>query len=378
MITRSKGRTRSRTRRICSTLAAAALLLVVALTATSGVGTRPPALLGTHPLAPPVAAADPVHPSVVGINAVTSRLPELRTRVYDAMADAGVKAVRLHVEWPIIEPARGQYDWRETDSMIDNALQRGMDVLGVVTYTPAWAATPEGRQHIHPHPADPQMFADFTRIAAERYRGKVRAWEVWNEPNVETHWAPKPDGALYADLLKRTYTALKAVDPANVVLTGGTSPTVDAPVKISPVTFVSQLYANGAGNYFDAVAMHPYSTPNLLSAPGPEWSSNSDIAGVTRIMQANGQGDKKIWFTEFGAPTVSGHEFGVPPARQAEILVDGIDYLRGLANGGPIYLFDFQDIQTGNSYVELNYGLLRTDFTPKPSYDAVLPLLGGN
>lgn len=356
----SKSRWRRARVRSASIVAALVLVLGSLSTVTSGFGNAA------------------IVPGVIGINAVTSRVEAERDRVYDAVADAGFRAIRLHVEWPVIEPYPGHYSWEETDALVQDAVDRGMQVLGVLTYTPAWAATAEGRKYLHPAPADPQQFADFSKLAAQRYKGKIRYWEVWNEPNVETHWAPEPNGKAYADLLVRTYTALKAVDADNFVITGGTSPTVDTDVKISPDTFIRQVYASGAGDHFDAIAMHPYSTPKLLSEAGEEYSSNSNISQVRAIMGENGQAAKRIWFTEFGAPTVGGHEFGVNEQRQALILLDGVNYMQGLPFAGPIFLFDYQDIDTDNPWVEMHYGLVRSDFTEKPALEAVRRLLEGN
>jgi len=171
------------------------------------------------------------------------------------------------------------------------------------------------------------------------------------------------------------------------VITGGTSPAVDTATEMSPVTFIKGLYDHGAGEFFDAVAMHPYSSPDLLSAPGPVDSSNSNraIKEVSELMASQGQSDKRIWFTEFGAststpgataPDLSGQQVGVTQQRQAEILTDGINYMRSLPNGGPIFLFDFRDVETGSRDVEYNYGLLRSDFSAKPALAAVQALLG--
>src|SRR6185369_14671954 len=112
------------------------------------------------------------------------------------------------------------------------------------------------------------------------------------------------------------------------------------------------LYLNGAGDSFDAVAMHPYSSPDLLSDAGPWYSSHRAIKQVRDLLESHGQGDKRIWFTEFGAstagpdatgPDLTAQQFGVTEAHQAEILADGIDYLRSVPNCGPIFVFDHQD-----------------------------------
>lgn len=240
---------------------------------------------------------------------------------------------------------------------------------------------------VHPAPADAGPWADFVAQAAKRYSNVIRNWEIWNEPNIDDSFAPGPNLALYSSMLKASYQAIKSVDPQSVVVTGGTSPAVDNPTEMSPVTFVKGLYDNGAGDFFDAVAMHPYSTPELLTTEGTSDTSNSNraIKDVSELMASEGQGGKQIWFTEFGAstatpgavaPDLSGQQVGVSPQRQSEILTNGINYLRSLQNGGPIFLFDFRDVETGSRNVEYNYGLVQSDFTAKPALAAVQALLG--
>lgn len=185
------------------------------------------------------------------------------------------------------------------------AARRGLKILGLLTYTPSWAVPPQARDLVHAAPADPEVWGNFVAQTALRYRDVIDNWEIWNEPNIDDSFAPAPDLALYAAMLEESYTAIKTADPESVVITGGTSPAVDIPTEMSPVTFLRGLYDHGAGDFFDAVAMHPYSSPDLLSADGPAESSNSNraIRDVTALMASRGQSDKKIWFTEFGAST---------------------------------------------------------------------------
>jgi hypothetical protein len=324
---------------------------------------------------------------LIGVNAVTLILPETRERQYDEIKSAGIPAVRLYLEWDLIEPSPGVFDWSTTDSLVMGAAERGLKILGLLTYTPSWAVPPEARELVHAAPADAKVWGNFVAETAHRYRDVIDDWEIWNEPNIDDSFAPAPDLALYSAMLQESYSAIKAADPDSVVITGGTSPAVDIPTEMSPVTFLSGLYDHGAGDSFDAVAMHPYSSPDLLSTDGPEGSSNSNraIRDVTALLASRGQSEKRIWFTEFGAststpgaaaPELSGQQVGVTLERQAEILTEGIEYMRSLPNGGPIFLFDFRDVETGSRNVQYNYGLLRSDFTAKPALAAVQALLG--
>jgi|EndMetStandDraft_7_1072992.scaffolds.fasta_scaffold70591_2 hypothetical protein len=319
---------------------------------------------------------------LIGVNTVTVRQDEFREKDFDALTRDGFRSVRLHVEWPIIEPEQGKFDWTSTDAQINAARQRGLSVLGVITYTPSWAVAPENRAgYIHPGPADPATFARFVQIAAERYKDRIDSWEIWNEPNVLASFAPAPDIGKYAAMLKAAYTEIKRISPNATVITGGTSPAVNSPTSVAPADFIRGLFEQGAGDYFDAVAMHPYSAPEMLSAAGGPDGSRKAIEDVTALLQQNGQGDKSIWFTEFGASTATGvsspdgGQLGITEQEQAAYLEDGITYLRSLPNAGPIYLFDYRDIETRSQTVEFSYGLVRDDFSPKPSLAVVQSLL---
>ncbi|WP_185976006.1 cellulase family glycosylhydrolase [Mycolicibacterium sp. 018/SC-01/001] len=350
-------------------------------------------IVGCQTVSPPDSFAGPIPtlttlpPGLVGVNAVTLADSATRDRQYHQIAADHFRAIRLQIEWDLIERSPGQFDWGYTDSLVNGAASRGLAVLGVLSYAPSWAVPPRYRDLVHPAPADAGTWAAFVAQAAKRYSNVIHNWEIWNEPNIDDSFAPGPDLALYSSMLKESYRAIKSIDPESVVITGGTSPAVDTPTEMSPVTFIKGLYDNGAGNFFDAIAMHPYSTPELLTAEGTSDTSNSNqaIKDVSALMAKEGQGGKMLWFTEFGAstatpgavaPDLSGQQVGVSPQRQSEILTNGIEFLRSLHNGGPIFLFDFRDVDTGSRNVEYNYGLVRSDFTAKPALTAVQALLG--
>ncbi|OZC60237.1 hypothetical protein CH267_04620 [Rhodococcus sp. 06-621-2] len=295
-------------------------------------------------------------------------------RDLQSAAQAGFDGVRLVVEWSEIETKRGELDWSAMDSAVDAALSAGLPVLGVVTWSPTWAVPPEYALTAHPAPADPELFAAFAGAAADRYRDRITAWEVWNEPNVAATFGPSAHPERYCSLLSATSRAIRAAAPDAVIVAGSTSPAVDSANSLAPATFVEALYRCAGGGTFDAVSMHPYSTPALLSEPASEWDSANEVARVRDVMIRNGDTAKQIWFTEFGAPTTSTHP-GVDETRQAEILVDGIRTLHQLDYSGPVFVFDLRDSATGDPSPEYNYGLLRSDYTPKPAFDAVRNLL---
>ena len=104
--------------------------------------------------------------------------------------------------------------------MVDCCIARGMKVLGVLNSTPTVGGG-AGTPALSGHPADNAQYAEFVSMVATRYKGKVSAYEVWNEPNGKSSGSPTPDAAQYTALLKAAYVAIKAADPNAIVVAAG-------------------------------------------------------------------------------------------------------------------------------------------------------------
>ncbi len=102
----------------------------------------------------------------------------------------GVRTVRLAVPWAAYEPAKGTFSWAALDAVVSAASANGLGVLGVVNTTPAWPAprTPS----LYTPPTSPADLGTFMGALAKRYVSKMTAFEVWNEPNAATSYAPAP------------------------------------------------------------------------------------------------------------------------------------------------------------------------------------------
>ena len=289
---------------------------------------------------------------------------ELAARL-DGIAASGAGYVRVDVDWSVAQPGPSTWNWGPIDRVVHAIRARGLDVLGLITYTPTWAR-PAGTPDKNP-PNNPADFANFSRAAVQRYLPLgVRSWEIWNEPNSQWFWSPKPDAARYTTLLKQAYAAIKAVDPAATVMTGGFSPAPDAPdgSMIAPVTFLQRVYAAGGKGHFDAVAHHPYNYPYMPLKPEPNYNWNA-FGGVTpmlhQTMVDNGDGEKKIWGTEMGAPTVD----GVTPEYVAEYVAEAFAAWESWSYTGPLFWYSYRDAGTDPNDREDNFGLVKVDGTPK-------------
>lgn len=276
---------------------------------------------------------------------------------FDLAAAARLKTVRLPIFWGLVQPVdAGTYDWATVDRLVDDASSRGLGILASIGSTPVWAAAP-GASGPYAKPADPAVFGRFAAAVAQRYRGKIGAYEIWNEPNGTAFYNPAPDAVSYTGLLKAGYRAIKDVEPTATVVGGALGAVVDSATTANPVEFLRQMYAAGAAGSFDAFSFHPYQYEVTFSAG---WSipnaPGQQLTAMRQLMIANGDSEKKIWATEFGVPTTT-----ISESRQNEMIGDFTRKWKELPYAGPIFFFTDRDRATGNGVVEDNFGLLRTD-----------------
>jgi hypothetical protein len=217
-------------------------------------------------------------------------------------------------------------------------------------------------------PQDPADYANFIRFIATRYAGRVSAWEVWNEQNTSRFWPSGPSPSEYVSLLKAAHPAVKSADPGALVVFGG--------VSQNDYSYIEGAYAAGAKGYFDVMAVHPYPGPN---APEDVWYSNGRIGPmaftgfreVRSSMLARGD-DKPIWLTEFGWSTTTTESWGVTQSQQADYLTRAYWLLESYPYVAVAYWYNLRNNfwdQDADTW-ETQLGLMRTDFTRKPSYDA--------
>lgn len=311
-----------------------------------------------------------------------------------AIEALGAGWIRIDFDWSQIQPeSAANFEWDRTDTLIKRAADHNLKVLGIIDFTPAWARPTYCNDRKQCAPAEPAAFGTFAGALAERYQAAgLHYWEIWNEPNTQNFFAPSPNVGQYAALLRAAHTRIHAVDNKAIVLTGGTAPADNANdgSTISPSTFLEKLYANRAQSYFDAVAAHPYTYPVSPTFHAPHaWNKLTAGPGNLRgIMTAHHDTAKRIWLTEFGAPTggpgpgATGSTVGliekadhVDESLQASIFRDAIKLYEGFEWAGPIFFYADRDAGTDPSTNESFFGLRRADNSPKPAYEAVQALI---
>lgn len=232
-------------------------------------------------------------------------LPDEQARAFDRLSmdrirQMGGTNVPANFAWIDIEPAPGEYHWDYVDHQVAEARRRGLEVFAYVGLTPDWALPPEAPEIPgigYRFPPDERYAADFERFCstlAARYRGKVRYYQFWNEPNgcswINDAGANGHMANTYVPWLKRWYTAMKAADPECVLAVGGLD--YHEGVK-DGFRYLEDIYTHGGGDSFDAVAIHPYGTPL-------HWKAIHD---TYRVLVRHGDGHKKLWLNEYGWST---------------------------------------------------------------------------
>ena len=356
-------------------------LIVIALLATSAaygaLCDKNPSHKRCKPSAQPVPPPSNVAPATPGVSPGGKLIgmsdAELG-RLLDEAKRAGAQWVRVDVAWSVIQSGGPtSWDWSSSDRIISFISARGMNVHAMLGYTPSWAR-PAATTDKHA-PLDPNAYANFARATAQRYGAQgVHVYEIWNEPNINAFWQPKPDPVAYANLLKLAAPAIREADPSAHILNGGTSPALSDGTNVSPVDFLSALYKNGAGTAFDAVSHHPYCSP-AYPGDAQSWSAWYQMYGTSpslrSVMEANGDADKKIWISEFGAPTNGPVGSGATTeADQAAMLTRAFEQARSYSWAGPLEWYSVHDNGTDPADRENFYGMLRYDWSEKPSFAA--------
>lgn len=215
---------------------------------------------------------------------------------FDSLARAGLTLARVWCcSWRAVEPQRGSGDWSVFDRLFQRASTAGIRLLPILQGAPPWAIMPPSepppwKAHplTHGAPADQAAWGAFVRAVVERYRSRVPAWEIWNEPD----WQGPPDHyfwsstADYLSTLSTAYAAAKEADPACLVLSGG----ISMHPRFTERGFARSLAeAQARRPLADAMAVHGYGgLPPMLEAvghfravaPGAAcWQTEVGIAG---------------------------------------------------------------------------------------------------
>jgi hypothetical protein len=317
---------------------------------------------------------------------------EIADRDLNLVTEMDFQWVKQAFAWRDIETLeKGKYDWWRPDFIVDAVEQAGLNLIVRIDRQPFWTQEPDTDPLENAPPSRLEDFGDFCGALAERYRGRIAAYQVWNEPNLNREWGDRPpDPAEYTKLLETCYKAIKAADSEALVISAGLAPTGTGPPDAIPDTeFLQGMYDAGAADYFDVLGLNApgYKAPPETSPE--EGESNPDYGGgrwfvfrhvedMREIMVANGDDDKQVailelgWTTDQINPSYAWH--AVSEEQQADYLVRAYQY--AAENWSPwigpmvaIYIADYD--WTAEENEQWWWAITLPDGTPRPAYTAL-------
>jgi hypothetical protein len=252
-------------------------------------------------------------------------------------------------------------------------------------------------------PRDPATLGRFLTALVTRYKGKVDAIEIWNEQNLAIENGGRvsiEDAGHYVELLKASYTSIKAVDPSIFVIAGPPSSTgVTLPhIAVDDMAYFEAMYSYNGGeirDYFDAQGVHPGGSAN---PPDTHWPDNPSTANgwtdhptfyfrhvedVRELMERYGLGNHQIWITEYGWATPNstpGFEFGnqVSLEQQAEYIVGAMRRTKvHYPWVGAMFLWNLNFATLRVRSEQASFGILGPNGNPRPSFIAIQQYLKG-
>ncbi len=218
-----------------------------------------------------------------------------RQCVYITNQRLGSRLVRPSASPQNVEKVRGQRNFAQPDAEIDEILSYGITPMLLICNSPGWANITGHDNHAYGY--KPEFYGDFEdycREVAERYKGKVHLYQIWNEPNGygwHTH-----DGFNHADeyypMLYHGYKGFKKGDPDAIVLMGSLDDRAGNGHYMLNMIYDIRKKENPGERFFDGVTLHPYDFDIK--------NKEQKIRRIHDIMAANGDGDLPIYVTEYG------------------------------------------------------------------------------
>jgi len=332
-----------------------------------------------------------------------------REQAMRMISEAGIKWIRQEFVWEDIEiHGKGDFEdrrsepakpaWEKYDHIVELAEKYDVKIMARLSNPPAWTRALTNTVGSFAPPDDLTDYGDFVEAVVTRYRGRIPAYQIWNEPNIYPEWGQYPiDAEAYTALLKEGYSRVKKIDPDAIVVMGALAATIEldrvrrydagggliSPGGLSDVLFLQQMYDAGAAPYFDVLAMQGY---GLWSGPTdrrmqPRVLNFSRPLYIRDVMVRNGDAHKPIWLSELGWNAVP-PDSGIPPVygqvtpeqqgRYAVLAYERMQREWPWLGVGFYWFFKQADDRERAANPQYYFRMVEPDFTPLPAYQAIM------
>ena len=276
----------------------------------------------------------------------------------EMIATAGFRWVRMDFKWDVTERERGVYDFSAYDRLLTALESRGVRALFILDYgNPLYTdnkavRTGEART----------AFVRWSVSAAKHFQNRGVLWEIFNEPNNEMFWPPRPDVDEYTALALAVGKEFRSQFPSERLI-GPATAGID-------FSFLESCFKAGLLEYWSAVSIHPY----RKSDPETAAAEYCRLRRLIQKYQPPGRGETPIISGEWGYSSV-----WRDMSEEAQAKMIARAFLTNTANRIPISIwYDWRDDGTNPNEAEHHFGLVRHEYRsgegivyePKPAYQA--------
>lgn len=329
--------------------------------------------------------------------------PDKVERSLDMIAAGGFRWIRQEFTWEDLEIHRDGWfvdlrnneirnAWAKYDHIVELAEARDLDIIVRLSNPPSWSRATGNELGAKAPPDALSEYGDYVEAVVSRYRGRIRYFQVWNEPNCCAEWGKRSiSPEQYAQLLEVASSRAKAANPDALLLTAPLAPTIElvevagksgAPPALNDFLFLQRMYDAGAKAHFDILAVQDYGLwsgatdrrmrPRVINYSRPEYMRD--------IMIRNGDAHKAIWASEIGwnstpqdSETFIYPHFGVTPEElRGPYLIEALERQQKEWPwmGVTTVWFFKQASDEEAEQAQYYFKLVAPDFTPLPVWES--------
>ena len=315
-------------------------------------------------------------------------------RALRLIRDAGFRWIRQEFPWEDIEiEGKGIFrdrrqggdisSWDKYDHIVELSEEYGIEIIARLDNPPAWSRAAGNEAGTLAPPDDYDDYGDFVHAVVSRYKGRIKYYQIWNEPNIYPEWGEGPvDPEAYTELLTVGYTRAKKADPEAVILSAGLAPTTETTAEnLADLIFLQRMYDAGAKDYFDIMSVQGY---GLWNGPTdrrvhPNRANFSRVLLIRELMVRNGDAHKSIWASEVGwnalPPDFDGFPYYGRVSEELQAEYSASAYRRAQTEwpwmGVMSYWFFKRASDHEKNQAFYYFRMMEPDFYPYPVYDAM-------
>ncbi len=303
-----------------------------------------------------------VHPVNVSILPYGINIHQVDNDVLENVVDAGIKWVRTGAYWSAVEISKGSFDWTQVDRVVNYADSHDLSILLVIAYTPGWA---NGNKGFNYPPDNVSDWENFVRITVDRYKNKVKYWDIWNEPNSLDFFTQGKD-VFVEKIFLPAARVIRSADPGAFIVGPGLAHLTSLNAEWY---FWMKYILTQCSEYIDIVSHHIYKNEGVYFIYELLEIGEPLIPSVKSIIEETGHSSKPFWITETGWNTAEFSE-NVQAERYLEMLQ------KQRAERCPDKIFFYEIIDDPSPGID-PWGILRSDLSEKPAYNVYKDFIAG-